>query len=63
MIRITVEGPGETFGWITKLIADELFKAGAKVEVKDKYPGLGDEQRQLAGRSIEICTKHCPWGG
>ncbi len=62
MIKIIIEGPGETFGWITKLITEELRKAGVKVKVIDAYPNLGNKELQLKGE-IEIHTKHCPWGG
>ncbi len=62
VIKVTIEGPGETFGSITKIIIDELIKAGAKVKVIDKYPNPGNKEAQLKNE-IEIHTKHSPWGG
>lgn len=69
-IKITISGPGATFGSITKCL-ELFFKGlGADVEVKlDHESAIVEEEClesllcQIENRNVVIETESLPWGG
>jgi len=66
MTRITIAGPGGTFGEIVHIVQNALEEAGVDTSVQDEHPATAHPERlmELAkGSSVEIVVKHMPWGG
>lgn len=72
-VKITIEGPGATFGAITKIV-ELLFKelnANVELELDHESAIFTEEElkneevakRQFTGTNIIIETKSLPWGG
>lgn len=68
-VRILIEGPGNSFGAITKVIETLFRDVGAEVEVvlDDTSASMSIEEtknafNQVVGRKIIIETKSLPWG-
>jgi len=69
-IKITITGPGETFGLPLLRIARAMEELGYNVIVDDPYPYPPElEEKSLAlylkGPKADclITAEHCPWGG
>jgi len=69
-VKITITGPGTTFGAITKVIELLLIEVGAdvKVELDHQSATMTVEEaknnlKQVSGRKITIKTESLPWGG
>lgn len=70
VIKITISGPGATFGIITRLIGETLESHGAKIEFEiDHKSALIEKEEnycdncQIKDRIIIIETQSLPWGG
>lgn len=68
-LKVTIEGPGQTFGGALLAIKDALEAIGCHVRVEDKHP-IADaivrsevERPSFRGTHVVIEAKHCPWGG
>lgn len=70
-IRITVSGPGETFGRTMHWLKAKLEEDGIEVEVIDEYPDPADmdpdcyvaQRNRDLTHGVVLVADHQPWGG
>lgn len=67
MGRVTIDGPGQTFGDVVLAVVAGLEAAGAVVSVEDPYPVPAEHhervQSLIKGHRVQVEVRHSPWGG